>query len=309
MHFITTASRQALVVISLVLAPNLLPAEQARRPKSQLSFEELLDRLTDQSRKYREFALGFSCQESLVKTSYNAERGTFRRRDREVYDYLLTTDEETGKLAEVRELIEENGKKVRRNERELHLQMPPAYAWSQIFSENNRGRFFFRPAGQLIKGYRLLIQIDFAGSAAAPGEEDIAGWSGRVSVDSETLNLHSVEAVPTGQEARIEAERLKYQRAFAIMGVPLASRPKSRTLSLNFAFLHKGLTYPAVARIHKSVYVSSAEQGLERISVLRYRSYRFFKIGTQEEEARDEPAAPASSDASTGTDSEVRAGG
>jgi hypothetical protein len=291
MKRITAAGRYILIVASLSLTPLLLPAQDAQRPNTQLGFEELLERLTQRSRKYREFALGFSCQESLVKTSYNAERGSFRRRDREVYDYLLTTNEETEKLVEIRELIEENGKKVRRSERELHLQIPPAYAWSQLFSANNRGRFLFRPAGQLIKGYRLLIQIDFAGSAAAPGEDDIAGWSGRVSVDSETLNLHSVEAIPTGQEARIEAERIKFQRAFAIMGVPLASRPKSRTMSLTFAFLHQGLTYPAVASIHKSVYVSTADQGLERKTVMRYRSYRFFKIGTQEEDVRDEPAA------------------
>ena len=262
--------------------------------------DSLLEKLADRAEKYREYALGFTCEESLVRSEYNAEQGSFRRRDREVYDYLLTTNEATGRLEEVREIVEENGKKVRRNERELNLEIPPSYAWSQIFSRGNRARFFFRPAGRLVKGYRLLIQIDFAGSAAEPGTADISGWSGRISVDSETLNIHSVQAAPTGQEARVEAERLKYQRAFAIMGVPLAARPKSRALEVSFAFPNGGLTYPAEATVAKSVYVTSAEQGLEEKSALRYRSYRFFKVGTQQEEARDEPAGPIDANAPAG---------
>jgi hypothetical protein len=43
----------------------------------------------------------------------------------------------------------------------------------------------------------------------------------------------------------------------------------------------------------KSVYVSSAELGLEEKTVLRYRDYRFFDVGTEVEKARDKPAEGA----------------
>jgi len=292
---VKTARRAALVLalpILLIAASPAAGEDGVTADSSLTDMDELLEKLADRAEKYRRFALGFTCEESVVRSQYNAEKGTFKRRDRELYDYLLTTNEESGRLEEVREIVEENGKKVRRNERELNVQIPPSYAWSQIFARSNRARFFFRPAGRLVSGYRLLIQIDFAGSAAEPGTADISGWTGRISVDSETLNIQSLRAEPTGQDARIEAERLKYQRAFAIMGVPLASRPKSRSVEVNFAFENGGLTYPAEATVTKSVYVSSAEQGLEEKTVLRYRSYRFFVTGAQQEEARDKPAAP-----------------
>ena len=261
-------------------APDLSPEEQS-----------LLDRLSDRADLYRTYALGFTCEESVIRSYYNAEQGRFRRRDRELYDYLFERSEKSGRLGEVRELIEENGRPVRRSTRYLNLDLPPSYAWSQIFSREARGRFHFKIAGKVLKGYRLLIQIDFVGWAAEPGKEDISGWSGRARIDSSTLNLYSIEAEPSGQSARIEAERLKYQRSFAIMGIPLASRPKSRTLTVLFGFENEGLTYPTESTLVKSIYVRTAEQGVEEKVILRYRTYRFFKVGTQVEEARDRPVA------------------
>jgi len=255
-------------------------------------FDALLARLSAKADQYLDYALGFTCEESIVRSKYDPERGSFRRRDREVYDYLFERSSKSGRLGEIRDIIEENGKPVRRSTRYLDLEVPPSYAWSQMFAKENRGRFNFRPAGRVLKGYRLLAQIDFVGGAAVPGKEDIFGWSGRASVDSGTLNLHMIEAEPSGQSARIEAERLKYQRAFEIMGVPLASRPKSRTLNVRFSFDNKGLTYPTETMLVKSVYVRSAEMGLEEKIVLRYRAYRFFVTGAEQNNVASEPAAP-----------------
>src|SRR5262245_25704730 len=182
----------------------------------------LLEQLAGRAAAYKAYALGFTCEESVIRSYYDAQKGSFKRRQREVYDYLFERSEKSGRLGEVRELIEENGKPTRRSTRYLDLDIPPSYAWSQIFAAENRGKVHFNLAGRVMRGYRLLLQIDFAGWAAEPGKGDISGWSGRASVDSTTLNLYSIEAEPAGQAARVEAERLKYQRAFAIMGVPLA---------------------------------------------------------------------------------------
>ena len=262
----------------------------AADPNKEMS--NLLDLLAKRAELYRQHALKFNCTESVIRSFYDPEKGEFKRRDREVYDYIFTESGKNGNLEEDRMLIEENGKPVRHSSRDLQLQIPPAYAWSQIFSERNRGRFLFRPAGKVLKGYRLLIQLDFVGAAAEPGGADIAGWSGQVSVDSTTLNLYTIEAEPSGQQARVEAEALKYQRAFAIMGVPLASKPRTRSLAVTFGLDHEGLTYPTDSSLEKFVYVRSGEQGREERTSLRYRDYRFFKVGTKEEEARDKPSGP-----------------
>jgi hypothetical protein len=289
------AARAGIRVAVLFLAAGLPGRALAADPSAPGTpggdLESVLERLAAKADQYNRYALGFTCQESVIKSSYNAEQGSFRKRDREVYDYLFERSEATGRLQEVREITEENGRPVRRGTRDLSLEIPPSYAWSQIFARQNRGKFQYRLAGRMLKGYRLLLQIDFVGIAAEPGKADIAGWSGRASVDSGSLNLYLIEAEPSGQAARIDAERLKYQRAFAIMGVPLASRPRSRQLTVLFGLDNEGLTYPAETTVAKSVYVKSAELGLEEKVQLRYRSYRFFKVGTQEEEARDKPAA------------------
>lgn len=288
-----------LCVLAAVAAAPLRAQEQKQAPDQEnaatdpnKAMSDLLDLLAKRAQLYRQHALKFDCTESVIRSFYNPEKGEFKRRDREIYDYIFTESGKNGNLEEDRVILEENGKPVRHSSRDLQLQIPPAYAWSQIFSERNRGRFLFRPAGKVLKGYRLLIQLDFVGAAAEPGGPDIAGWSGRVSVDSTTLNLYTIEAEPSGQAARIEAEALKYQRAFAIMGVPLASKPRSRSLSVTFGLEHEGLTYPTDSSLEKFVYVRTGEQGREEKTSLRYRDYRFFKVGTKEEEARDKPSGP-----------------
>jgi hypothetical protein len=56
---------------------------------------------------------------------------------------------------------------------------------------------------------------------------------------------------------------------------------------------HEGLTYPTEITLEKTIYVRTGEQGREEITMLRYRDYRFFKVGTEEEEARETPIGGA----------------
>jgi hypothetical protein len=293
----TIVGGQILLCSALLLAAPASPATAAEAGATAAADDEspelagLLQKLAARADLYRKYALGFTCEESLVKTYYDPDKGSFKRRQREVYDYLFERSAKTGRLGEVREIIEENGRPVRRSTRDLDLEIPPSYAWSQIFAAENRGKFHFKLLGKILKGYKLLIEFDFTGWAAEPGTADIGGWSGRASVDSSTLNLAEITAEPSGQVSRIEAEKLKYQRAFAIMGVPLAGRPKSRSLGVLFGFQNEDLTYPTETTIAESVYVRSAEMGLEKRTLLTYRSYRFFKVGTEAEEARPAPAA------------------
>ncbi len=267
-----------------------VPRSETTPADAEREMAALLARLAERAELYRRYALKFACTESVIRSLYSPEKGEFRRRDREIYDYIFTESEQSGQLEEDRILIEENGKPVRHTPRQLELEIPPPYAWSQIFSAGNRGRFLFKPAGKVLKGYRLLLQLDFVGAGAIPGGSDISGWSGRASVDSESLNIHSIEAEPSGQAARVEAETLKYQRAFAIMGVPLASKPTTRKLEVVFGLYHEGLSYPTESSVEKNVYVRTGEQGREELTTLRYRDYRFFKVGTEQEEARETPA-------------------
>src|SRR5262249_20369645 len=85
-------------------------------------------------------------------------------------------------------------------------------------------------------------------------------------------------------------EKLKYQRSFQIMGVPLAGRPKSRALTVAFGYENEGLTYPTETAIMKNVYIKTAELGLEEKIVLHYRTYRFFKVETEAAAARPSAA-------------------
>jgi len=301
----TIVGGRILLCSALLLVAHGSPAPAAAEKTAPASIDEspelagLLQKLATRADLYRKYALGFTCEESLVKTYYDPDKGSFKRRQRESYDYLFERSDKTGRLGEVREIFEENGKAVRRSTRDLELAIPPSYAWSQIFATENRGKFHFKLAGKVLKGYKLLIEFDFTGWATEPGTADIGGWSGRASVDSTTLNLAEISAEPSGQLSRIEAEKIKYQRAFAIMGVPLAGKPKSRAISVLFGFQSEDLTYPTETTITESVYVRSAEMGLEKRTILTYRSYRFFKVGTEAEEARPAPAPDPNVDPGT----------
>ncbi len=251
----------------------------------------LLERVAERSLQYRKYALGFTCREIVRAGKYDVDTSGYRKNERSVFDYLF---EETpqGRLRELREEVVESKDGRKRKATDFEPPLPPAYSWAFLFSPENRGRFHFSPAGQVVKAYRLLTLVDFVGISPNPGGGEIGGWSGQVALDSKTLNLWSIHAEPSGQQRRLEAAITRYQRAFAIAGVPLAERPHGWRLEVTFGLELNGLSYPTDQALSMTSLNRSGKMNLEEKTAFRYEEYRFFKVGTQEEVKETAPPGP-----------------
>jgi len=288
-------SAAAAILVFLVAAPFLLsrasaePAPgpagtggRAQLPEDAPEFKELLERLAARAALYRKYALGFTCRESVVEAKYNLQTSTVRKDEKTIYDYLFE-ERPNGSLREFRErLIEKNGD-VKRRSTDYEPPVPPAYMWTSLFAAENKNRFHFRPAGQVVKAYRLLTLIDFIGTAPNPGGNTIYGWSGQVALEARSLNIWSLTAVPSGQDRRLEVEILRYRKAFAIAGVPLASRPHGRTLEVLFGMEPNSLSYPTEQTLVMTSLTQDQKMDPEAKTTFKYEDYRFFEVATEEE--------------------------
>lgn len=267
-------------------APAIRTRPRVPVPEDDPNFAKLLDRLSERAALYKQRALGFTCREVVIEATYDLDSASYKKGDRTSYDYLFEESSDGG-LREFREELVAGKDGAKRRSTDFNPVVPPAYTWATLFSRENRARFHFRPAGQVVKAYRLLTLLDFIGTAPNPGGEDIAGWSGRVAVEARTLNLWSVEAAPSGQDVRLDVEILRYRRAFAIAGVPLAARPHGWSLGLTFGIEVSGLSYPTEQILGRTSLAPSQKMTLSDKTTFRYEDYRFFTQSIQEEMKKD----------------------
>ena len=283
---------RALVAAALIAIPASWPADPSIRaaeppaptlPEEDPEFQRLLAELARRADEYRQEALGFRCRESVIEAKYNIETSSHKNSKNLTFDYLFVRRD--GILREYRQmLVKTRNDEWKRRKADFEPPLPPAYLWSSLFSSTNKGRFHFRPAGQVVRAYRLLHLIDFTGISPNPGGTDISGWSGQVAVDARSHNLWSITAQPTGQEVRLEVEILKYNRAFAIAGVPLASRPHGWLLEIVFGFEREGLSYPTQQTLSMTSLARSQDMRVEEKTTFRYERYEFFETEITAEE-------------------------
>ena len=274
------SSRETEPPTSTTFAPP--PPAKVALPEEDPNFVALMDHLADRAALYRKRALGFSCREVASVTKYDVASSSYKKSTKSMYDYLFE-EKPDGTLREVREelIAEKDG--FKRRSTDFDPSLPPPYAWATLFARENRTRFHFRPAGQIVKAYRLLTLITFIGTSPNPGGEDISGWSGQVALENRSNNLWSVEAIPTGQNVRLDAEVLRYRRAFAIMGVALAARPHGWMLNVGFGIEVQSLSYPTEQELKMTSLSPDNKMNVEEKTTFRYEDYRFFGVETDEE--------------------------
>lgn len=265
--------------------------EVAGRPQDEVVFQQLRASLADRADTYKQEALGFTCRETVIEAKYDVETASHKNSKTFNYDYLFE-ERSGGVLREYRQLLEKTRDgEWKRKRAEFEPPVPPAYLWAELFSRENEGRFNFRPAGQVVRAYRLLTLIQFIGIAPNPGGSKIDGWSGQVAVDARSLNLWSISAEPTGQEVRLEVEVMKYNKAFAIAGVPLAARPHGWHLDVTFGFEREGLSYPTQQVLSMTSLARDQEMRVQQKTSFKYEDYRFFVPEVSAEEFLSPPPA------------------
>ena len=264
------------------------PADSGRKPKDEKPKpqapwtlpEDLRSRLAHTADLYREYALRFTCMETVRLARYDADAEASNESVRR-YAYLLEREADGETLHEVRQKVKEDGTphggEVRDEE-----PFPPAYAWVQLFSRFDQSFFAYRDQGERVEGYDWVREIEFRGALPFTDGKDIRQWEGTVLVDAVTLTPLEIHAQPTGQDARIRALYDRWSQAFNIIGLHMAPRPLLYGAFVQFGLRTAGLSFPTELRYDTRIAVSAKRSAPRQASSRRYEGYQFFKTATTE---------------------------
>ncbi len=257
------------------------PTEGASKPEAPWSLPaDLLARLARIAEQYRDYALRFTCIETVRAADYDAEQEASKESVRR-YAYLLEREADGETLREYRQKVRDDGT-ARGGEVKDEEPFPPAYAWVQMFNRFNQGFFSYRDLGEHVDGYDWVREIEFRGALPFTDGRDIRQWEGSVLVDAVTMTPVEIRAKPTGQDARVKALYSHWSQAFNLIGIHLAPRPLMYSALVQFGLRRDGLSFPTQLRYDTRVAVSSTQSVPREASSRRYDGYQFFKTATTE---------------------------
>src|SRR5262249_8829622 len=156
-----------------------------------------------------------------------------KREDKSRYDYLYEGSPEAG-YREVRTLPSKSGDPADTKEVDPDLDVPGAYHWALLFSQQHRSHFRFEAAGTERLGIHSTTIISFRGDKTCDRGREIPEWSGRVWIDSETGNFVKVEAEPNGQEELLAKRTEEWRKAMRIVGISTKRQPRGFRYRLEF---------------------------------------------------------------------------
>jgi len=246
-------------------------------------FPVVMKMVIERSALYEKAALGFSCEETIVKGKFSAASGENKREEKSRYDYLYEGSSGKG-YKEIRMLPAKNGDPVDSKQVDPDLDVPGAYDWALLFTPQHQPHFRFEAAGRELVGFHSTFVIAFRGARTFDRGKEIAEWTGRVWVDSDTGNFVKVEAEPNGQEELLELRTDEWRKALRILGLPAKHQPQGLHYRLQFNVDKFGLSFPGDAETRRFVLdtVSGEEEIKARIAQ-RFRNYVFFNVHSAED--------------------------
>ncbi len=256
-------------------------AEATPKPEAPWTLPaDLLARLAKVAERYRDYALRFTCIETVRQADYDAESEASKESMRR-YAYLLEREQDGETLREYRQKVKDDGT-PRGGEVKDEEPFPPAYAWVQMFNRFNQGFFAYRDLGEHVEGYDWVREIEFRGALPFTDGKDIRQWEGTVLVDAVTLTPVEIRAKPTGQDARVKAIYSHWSQAFNLIGFHLAPKPLMYQALVQFGLRRDGLSFPTELRYDTRVAISTKQSVPKEASSRRYDGYQFFKTATTE---------------------------
>jgi hypothetical protein len=257
------------------------PKEEKPKPEAPWQIpEDLRAQLARTADRYKEYALRFTCLETVRLARYDAD-GEASDESVRRYAYLLEREGEGETLREYRQKVREDGT-PRGGEVRDEEPFPPAYAWVQLFSRFAQSFFAYRDRGERVEGYDWVREIEFRGALPFTDGKDIRQWEGTALVDAVTLSPIEIHAQPTGQDARVRALYDRWSQAFSIIGLHMAPRPLLYGAFVQLGLRKDGLSFPTEMRYDTRIAVSAKRSVPRQASSRRYDGYQFFKTATTE---------------------------
>jgi hypothetical protein len=245
----------------------------------QAELEKFLAALAEHSEKYRLSMLRFVCEETLIRSEFDAGSGRRHKEEVDKYDYLFSRNR-AGEVVETRRPL---GSAPGAAWKEMGLGLPEPYLWTLLFSPHNQKLFNYRLAGQEVVHFQLSTVIDFNALLPFVDGATIPQWSGRAYIDAHSLDLLRIEAEPSGQQIRLEAAAQAYRQKFRLGGVPLGRRPRAHLHEVDFTYEHEGLRLPGLA-ITRHYFATDPEQPSLKTQFMQiFSDYHVFSVETDEQ--------------------------
>jgi hypothetical protein len=246
---------------------------------------ELATRLAGVASKYLDYAVKFTCDETVRKAKFDdreAKKETTRR-----YGYLLLRgDGQT--IREIRQKMKGDGT-VTNNEVDDAEAFPPAYAWVFLFSKANQSYFAYRERGDRFEGYDWVRIFEFKGAIPYTDGRDIRQWDGVVLVDATTMTPVEIRAEPSHQQERLRLLFDRWAQSFNLVGMRMGPKPVGFSGRVVFQTRRDQLTFPTQLRYSSFRAVTPKSTEPTEASTREYASYRFFKTETDERSLEKKP--------------------
>jgi hypothetical protein len=251
-------------------------------PEQAHQLEQILKRLANVARLYRDNALRFTCDETIHFAGRGAPvlhkfRYLYRYSDEEqtLLDYRVPRygDEKT---------LSADAERVRLEQTGLPTYLLRAYSWVFVFDRDNQQLYRYTLRGEDEALYRPAWRVDF--EPVPPIRADFNDWFGSAWIDRATYQLLRVEAQrpEDRRQQRLLARMAQdargsegYRGSFAI-----------RSYSTEFDVEKNGMRFPGRAVIDQVEHVVRGGRVVENpvfhISQT-YKRYRFFGVRTAQE--------------------------
>lgn len=210
-----------------------------------------LARLAETANAYRAAALTFTCDETVIASTYNSA-GDMRRRAVWELEYIYTFEESPqgapqGSFRRLRDYRVKRDpdrapgdevEEVRLADLDLPVATMRAYSWAFLFQRGLQAHYRFTLTGADAALGREALVIAF--EPVAPVVEGFNDWFGRAWVDAETYQVLRIEALQAGDYYELDA----IEKDRVTLNVPRDGRLVVR-LEAEFAIEERGIRLPS----------------------------------------------------------------
>jgi len=238
---------------------------------------ELLEQLTARAELNRTMAKRFKCSEEIYRDNSGIR----------IFDYLLH-EPPKGRRAFANDVEPLRFKGDGTRKANYSESIPPAYAWSYLFSDTYQSSFTYRYLGESVGDYRLTHRIAFRGLRRFDRGTDIREWEGIAIVDAETHEIMRVEAAPRNFAPISQYQLRRYRMSFNLVGIRFRKKPRVHVLNVDFeetAIDDAVLKMPNRMVWQEYRMNASGDVFRKRTEERRYLHYRSFDVETREPRA------------------------
>ena len=239
---------------------------------------ELAAKLAGVATKYLDYAVKFTCTETVRKAKFND--GEAKKETSKTYGYLLERGDGHA-IAEFRQKMKSDGTVTTTEVNDAEA-FPPAYAWVFLFSEANQPFFAYRERGDRFEGYDWVRIFEFKGAVPYSDGRDIRQWDGVVLVDATTLTPVEIRAEPSHQQERLKLLFARWAQSFNIVGGRVGPKPIGFSGRVLLQTRRDQLTFPTVLRYASFRAITPKSTEPTEASTREYSAYQFFKTETDE---------------------------